>query len=47
MAQQLIREHGADVSARSVDGSTPLHWAAREGHAPVVRLLLDAVNPKP
>ena len=20
---------------------TPLHWAAREGHAPVVKLLLD------
>jgi ankyrin repeat protein len=32
----------ADVNAREVDGTTPLHWAARAGDAEVVRLLLRA-----
>lgn len=24
------------------DGGTPLHWAAEEGHADAIRVLLDA-----
>ena len=31
---------GADIHARDWDGLTALHWAAGEGHARIVRLLL-------
>ena len=33
---------GADPTARDEDGLTPLHHAARWGHASVVKALLDA-----
>lgn len=39
VAELLIR-HGADVNARSTNGSSPLMMAAREGHAELARLLL-------
>jgi ankyrin repeat protein len=37
----LIRD-GADVDAAQGDGMTALHWAAANGHAPVVAALLEA-----
>lgn len=39
---QLLIEHGADVNARSADGDSPLHVAAREGDAALVECLLEA-----
>lgn len=33
---------GADVNARDKDGLTALMWAAREGHAEIARVLVDA-----
>lgn len=33
---------GAILEAVDGDGRTPLHWAAREGHTEVVRMLLSA-----
>ena len=33
---------GADPEARDKDGSTPLHWAASEGHAGAIAALLEA-----
>ena len=39
--ESLIRS-GAEVDRQTHDGMTPLHWAAQEGHAEVVRLLLAA-----
>jgi ankyrin repeat protein len=35
-------KHPADVNAREVDGTTPLHWAAREDNVEEVRRLLRA-----
>ncbi len=35
-------EAGLDVNAPLGDGMTALHWAARNGHAEMARLLLDA-----
>lgn len=32
---------GADPNARDLSGNTPLHWAARRGHAEVVRILVS------
>ena len=31
---------GADPNARDLSGNTPLHWAARRGHAEVARILV-------
>ncbi|CAE7406993.1 unnamed protein product [Symbiodinium microadriaticum] len=42
---QLYTEVGGFLDAaglQAIAGSTPLHWAARYGHAPIVRLLLDS-----
>lgn len=39
VAELLVR-HGADVNARSTNGSSPLMMAAREGHAELAELLL-------
>jgi ankyrin repeat protein len=38
--KQLLLSHGGDVNAQDKLGWTPLHHAAYEGHAEVVRLLL-------
>lgn len=34
--------HGADVTAKTRDGSTPLHFASRGGHKDVARILLQS-----
>ena len=38
---QLLIKRGADVDARSVDGSTPLHVSAKEGDFETAEFLLD------
>ena len=38
---KLLIEKGADVNAKSNDGSTPLHWAAIKGQPRICKLLLD------
>ncbi|MEW5890882.1 MAG: ankyrin repeat domain-containing protein [Pseudomonadota bacterium] len=38
---RLLIERGADVNARSINGSTPLMMAAREGRESIARLLLE------
>jgi ankyrin repeat protein len=38
---ELLLEHGAAISSRSKGGTTPLHFAALNGHAAVT------LNPKP
>ncbi|KAI9889411.1 MAG: hypothetical protein M1814_005347 [Vezdaea aestivalis] len=38
---RLLSEKGADVEAKTNDGSTALYWAARNGHETVVKLLLE------
>ena len=40
-ATRFLIEHGADVTARKKDGSTPLHMASRGGHVRVARVLLQ------
>jgi ankyrin repeat protein len=43
---RLLLEHGADVTARDNDHSTPLHFAAEYGRVEVVHMLLErAANP--
>jgi ankyrin repeat protein len=37
----FLTEHGADSSARNIEGDTPLHLASRSRHARVIRALLD------
>lgn len=39
---ELLKAGPALVHARDGERSTPLHWAAWKGHAPLVELLLDA-----
>ena len=38
---RLLLEHGVDVNVRTVDGSAPLHGAARIGNPEVVHVLLE------
>lgn len=38
----LLAHDPSSVDARDKDDSTPLHWAAWKGHAPIVEALLDA-----
>jgi ankyrin repeat protein len=40
-AARLLLEHGAEVNARSLDGSSPLTLAAWQGNKQVVRVLLE------
>jgi hypothetical protein len=37
---KVLRAMGADTSAQSISGATPLRWAAVRGHAAAVRLLI-------
>lgn len=41
----LLCDNGANVEARTRDGLTPLHCAARSGHERVVETLLDRGAP--
>lgn len=38
---KLLLEHKANPNSTTTAGHTPLHIAAREGHAQTVRILLD------
>ncbi len=38
----LVGEHGMELGSASGNGMTPLHWAALEDQAPVVRALVEA-----
>ena len=38
---KLLLEHKANPNATTTAGHTPLHIAAREGHAQTIRMLLD------
>jgi ankyrin repeat protein len=38
---QLLIEHGADVNARGITGTTPLFWAVLRGQKDDVKFLLD------
>ncbi|KAJ1476988.1 caspase-3 [Baffinella frigidus] len=39
LVARVLLEHGVDVSARDICGSTPLHWAAIQGLDEMTRLL--------
>ena len=38
----FLLESGADVESRDLEGRTPLHVTAWQGHAPMVAVLLDS-----
>jgi ankyrin repeat protein len=38
---RFLLEQGADVSAESKDGKTPLHLASSSGHMDLVRFLIE------
>jgi len=40
----LLLEHGAEVSAKKINGETPLHSAARCGHEAVMKVLLLSLS---
>ena len=44
--QPNLKNANANVNAVNANGSTPLHWAALNGHAAIVDLLLHA-NARP
>ena len=37
----MLVELGADVQAQDVNGLSPMHWAAHNGHAETVRVLVE------
>lgn len=42
----MLIEAWADPTSRNVDGATPLHWVAQEGHMDAIKVLLRAkANP--
>lgn len=41
----LLLENGATIEAKTRDGLTPLHCAARSGHEQVVDMLLEKEAP--
>lgn len=42
MAVKLFLDAKANMEVKEDAGSTPLHWATRNGHFEAVKLLLDA-----
>jgi ankyrin repeat protein len=40
-AMKVLAGHGADVNAKEDHGTTPLMWAAAEGHPDAVKLLIE------
>ena len=41
-AMKVLLDHGADVNAKeTLRGTTPMMWAADEGHAPAIQLLIE------
>jgi ankyrin repeat protein len=41
-AIKVLLDHGAQINAKeTLRGTTPLMWAADEGHAPAIQLLIQ------
>lgn len=38
---QFLVKKGGDLNATDAQGDTPLHWAARQGHAQVIAYLIE------